>query len=95
MVLSVRGAEHERLDPMLDACMAAHQERLDEDRQVEFKSKAKAFVRSYGFLGAILSYRHPAREKLSRFLNFLIPKLPALKKEDLSKDVLEAIDKDS
>ena len=34
-------------------------------------------------------------EKLSIFLNFLVPKLPAPKEEDLSKGVLEAIDMDS
>lgn len=33
--------------------------------------------------------------KLSIFLNFLIPKLPAPVKEDLSKGILEAIDMDS
>lgn len=34
-------------------------------------------------------------DKLSIFLNFLIPKLPAPKEEDLSKGILEAIDMDS
>jgi type I restriction enzyme R subunit len=34
-------------------------------------------------------------EKLSIFLNFLIPKLPAPVEEDLSKGILEAIDMDS
>ena len=52
-------------------------------------------MRSYGFLAAILSYGHPTWEKLSIFLNFLIPKLPAPKEEDLSKGVLETIDMDS
>lgn len=68
---------------------------LQQDDQVEFKGKAKAFVRSYSFLAAILTYGHPAWEKLAIFLNFLIPKLPAPKEEDLSKGVLEAIDMDS
>lgn len=91
----VSGAERDRLDPILDACVAEYIENLDEDGQVEFKGKAKAFVRSYGFLAAILTYGHPAWEKLAIFLNFLIPKLPAPKEEDLSKGVLEAIDMDS
>src|SRR5713226_1615441 len=34
-------------------------------------------------------------ERLSIFLNFLIPKLPAPKEEDLSKGILETIDMDS
>lgn len=71
------------LDPILDACVAEYVQNLDEDAQVKFKGNAKAFVRSYGFLAAILPYGHP--EKLSIFLNLLIPKLPAPKEEDLSK----------
>ena len=65
------------------------------DSRLRYREKAKAFVRSYGFLAAILSYGHPTWEKLSIFLNFLIPKLPAPKEEDRSKGVLETIDMDS
>ena len=68
---------------------------LDEDGQVDFKGKAKAFTRTYGFLSSILPYTNADWEKLSIFLNFLIPKLPAPKEEDLSKGILEAIDMDS
>jgi type I restriction enzyme, R subunit len=95
VALYVTGADRDKLDPILDVCVAEYIENLDEDGQVEFKGKAKAFVRSYGFLAAILTYGHPAWEKLAIFLNFLIPKLPAPKEEDLSKGVLEAIDMDS
>jgi len=95
VALFVNGAERDTLDPILDTCVAVYTEQLNEEQQVEFKGKAKGFVRSYGFLGAILPYGHPGWEKLSIFLNFLIPKLPAPKEEDLSKGVLEAIDMDS
>lgn len=95
VALYVTGADRDKLDPILDLCVAEYVHKLDEDGQVRFKGKAKAFVRSYGFLAAILTYGHPAWEKLSIFLNFLIPKLPAPKEEDLSKGVLEAIDMDS
>jgi type I restriction enzyme R subunit len=95
VALYVTGADRDKLDPMLDACVAEYIDNLDEDGQVEFKGKAKAFVRSYDFLAAILTYGHPAWEKLSIFLNFLIPKLPAPKEDDLSKGVLDAIDMDS
>lgn len=95
VALYLGGAERDKLDPTLDACVAEYVEQLDEDAQVKFKGQAKAFVRSYGFLAAILSYGYPAWEKLSIFLNFLIPKLPAPKEEDLSKGVLETIDMDS
>ena len=89
------GADREKLDPILDACVATYNEELDEDGQVEFKGKAKAFVRTYGFLSSILPYTNAEWEKLSIFLNFLIPKLPAPKEEDLSRGILETIDMDS
>ena len=89
------GAERDKLDPILDACVATYNEELDEDGQVDFKGKAKAFVRMYGFLSSILPYNNADWEKLSIFLNFLIPKLPAPKEEDLSKGILETIDIES
>lgn len=89
------GAERDKLDPILDACVATYLEQLDEDGQVDFKGKAKAFVRTYSFLSSILPYNNADWEKLSIFLEFLIPKLPAPKEEDLSKGILQAIDMDS
>jgi type I restriction enzyme, R subunit len=89
------GAERDGLDPILDACVALYKEQLDEDGQVDFKGKAKAFTRTYGFLSSILPYTNADWERLSIFLNFLTPKLPAPKEEDLSKGILEAIDMDS
>ncbi|MDE2180242.1 MAG: type I restriction endonuclease subunit R [candidate division NC10 bacterium] len=93
--LYLGGADRDRLDPILDACVAMYNTQLDEDGQVDFKGKAKAFTRTYGFLASILPYTNAEWEKLSIFLNFLIPKLPAPKEEDLSKGILEAIDMDS
>jgi len=89
------GAQRDTLDPILDACVAVYLEKLDEDGQVDFKGKAKAFTRTYDFLGSILPYTNAAWEKLSILLNLLIPKLPAPKEEDLSKGILECIDMDS
>lgn len=89
------GADRDQLDPILDACVATYMEDLDEDDQIDFKGKAKAFLRTYGFLSSILPYTNAEWEKLSIFLNFLVPKLPAPKEEDLSKGILEAIDMDS
>jgi type I restriction enzyme R subunit len=88
-------AQRDQLDPILDACVATYKEELDEDGQVEFKGNAKAFTRSYGFLGSILPYTNAGWETLSIFLTFLIPKLPAPKEDDLSRGILETIDMDS
>jgi type I restriction enzyme R subunit len=93
--LYLEGADRDQLDPILDACVATYVEHLDEGDQVDFKGKAKAFLRTYGFLSSILPYTNAEWEKLSIFLNFLVPKLPAPKEEDLSKGILEAIDMDS
>ena len=89
------GAERDQLDPILDQCVAVYKDSLDEDAQVAFKGNAKAFVRTYGFLAGILNFSNAAWEKLSIFLNFLIPKLPAPVEEDLSKGILDTIDMDS
>ncbi len=93
--LYLDGADRDKLDPILDACVATYKADLDEDGQVDFKGKAKAFCRTYGFLAAIIPYTNAEWEKLSIFLNFLIPKLPAPVEEDLSKGILETIDMDS
>lgn len=87
-------ASREELDPILDRCIPIYKE-LDEGGQVDFKGKAKGFVRAYSFLASILPYSNAEWEKLSIFLNFLIPKLPAPIEEDLSRGILEAIDMDS
>lgn len=93
--LYLGGAGRERLDPILDACRAVYRERLDEDGQVQFKGNAKAFLRTYGFLASILPYTNAGWEKLSIFLSFLVPGLPAPVEDDLSRGILEAIDMDS
>ena len=89
------GAEREQLDPILDICVATYMEDLDENGQVDFKGKAKAFVRTYSFLSCVLPYTKVDWEKHSIFLNFLISKLPAPVEEDLSAGILDAIDMDS
>ncbi len=93
--LFLSGADRDKLDPILDNWVAVYKERLNEDQQVDFKGKAKAFTRTYDFLASILPYTNREWEKLSIALNLLIPKLPAPKEEDLSKGILESIDMDS
>jgi len=95
VALYLDGAKREKLDPILDACVAIYKDQLDEDGQVDFKGKSKAFLRTYAFLASILPYNTAEWEKLSIFLTFLTPKLPAPKEEDLSRGILEAIDMES
>ena len=54
----LNGADQSNLDPRLDTCVEKYK-KLDEDRQVDFKSSAKAFTRLYAFLDA---QRPPCRD---------------------------------
>ena len=92
--LYLDGADRDKLDPILDACAALYK-MLDTEDQIKFKSSAKSFVRTYGFLGAILPYGNAEWEKLSIFLNLLIPKLPSPREDDLSQGILDTIDLES
>ena len=88
------GKDRTAFEPILAECVERYVQ-LTEDEQVRFKGSAKSFTRLYGFLSQILPYSNAGWEKLSIFLNFLIPKLPAPEEEDLSKGILEAVDMDT
>ena len=92
--LCLAGAPRPEPDALLDPVAAAYLH-LDEDGQVAFKGAAKAFVRTYGFLAAILPVGQPEWERLSIFLTLLLPKLPSPRDDDLSQGVLDAVDLDS
>ncbi len=93
--LFLGNSDREALQPILNECRQIYIEQLSEDDQVAFKSKAKAFVRSYDFLATILTYDNPEWEKLSIFLTLLVRALPAPEEDDLTKGMLELIDMDS
>ncbi len=60
------GERRDTLDPLLDSCKDTYVTRLDEDAQVAFKGNAKAFVRTYDFLSALL----PFERRMFRGRNF-------------------------
>lgn len=95
VALFLAGAERDLLDPILDACVAVYTDSLDEDQQVDFKGKAKAFCRTYDFLASITMCSNAGWEKLSILLNLLVSKLPAPIDEDLAQGITDAIDMDS
>ena len=76
--------------------MAVYNEQLDEDGQVDFKGKAKTFIRTYGFLASILPYTNAAMGEAVD-----LPELPdpeaarPRRKKTCRKGILEAIDMDS
>ena len=93
--LYLAGTDRGQLDPILDVCVAEYLELPDEDDQVAFKGSAKAFTRTYNFLSTVLPFGNPTWEKLSIFLDHLIPKLPAPREDDLSAGILETVDMES
>lgn len=92
--LFLGGAGRDRLDPILDRCRAEYDER-EEDDQVSFKGTAKSFLRTYNFLSTVMPFGVASWEKLSIFLDNLVPKLPAPREDDLSAGILETIDMES
>ncbi|WP_288259434.1 type I restriction endonuclease subunit R [Roseburia hominis] len=73
--LYLNNADRTEIDSIIDKCVERYKE-LEFEEQIDFKSSAKTFVRTYNFLSAILPYGSMEWEKLSIFLSFLISKLP-------------------
>lgn len=73
--LYLNNADRTKIDSIIDKCVERYKE-LEFEEQIDFKSSAKTFVRTYNFLSSILPYGSMEWEKLSIFLSFLISKLP-------------------
>jgi len=66
---------------------------LEEDEKIDYKVKAKQFVKIYGQMSSIMPYEILAWEQLFWFLKFLIPKLIVKTKADEAIDeLLESVD---
>ncbi len=86
--LFFKKAPPEQLHPIIDHCVARFDLIEDEDDKIDFKVKAKQFVKIYGQLACIIPFENLGWEKLYWFLKFLIPKL---KVKDKAKDELDAL----
>ncbi|MDD2919325.1 type I restriction endonuclease [Rhodoferax sp.] len=71
--------------------VAAKWKKEAEEEQVDYKSKARDFVKLYSFISHLVPLRDVGLEKLYVFLRFLLPKLPA-KKGELPLEVLGMVD---
>ena len=84
------GVDAQKLSPIIDVAAdrfnAALQ--LEEKDKVDFKIKAKQFVKIYGQMASIMPYEMVNWEKLFWFLKFLIPKLVI---KDVFKDTLDEL----
>jgi type I restriction enzyme, R subunit len=86
--LFFNGVDAELLHPIIDEAVSRFDLIEEEDNKIDFKIKAKQFVKLYGQLACIMAFPAPAWEKLHWFLKFLIPKL---KVKDKDQDKLDAL----
>ena len=82
------GAEAEELHPIIDAVVARFDADLDDEQRIDFKIKAKQFVKIYAQVAAIIPFNNVNWEMLHWFLKFLIPKL---KVKDPDQDKLDEL----
>ncbi len=83
------------LSPIIDVAAARfeHELELEDDEKVDFKIKAKQYVKIYGQMASIMPYEIVAWEKLFWFLKFLIPKLKVADPDaDIIDELLESVD---
>ena len=77
VTLYFNDADAEALSPLIDTSVSRFDKELELEieEQIDFKIKAKQFVKIYGQMASIMPYEILAWEKLFWFLKFLIPKL--------------------
>ena len=93
--LFFRKAEAERLSPLIDMAAARFDQdlELEDEARIDFKIKAKQFVKIYGQVACIIPYNNVQWEMLYWFLKFLIPKLRVKDPDQEQLDaLLESID---
>ncbi len=87
-------ADAQELSPIIDIAAARFnvELELETEEKIDFKVKAKQFVKIYGQMASIIPYENIQWEKLYWFLKFLIPKLAIPKDADKDDNLLNAVD---
>ena len=85
-----KSADASELAPIIDTAAEKFNSELalEDDEKVDYKIKAKQFVKIYGQVSSIMAYEMIAWEKLFWFFKFLIPKLII---KDRDKDALDEL----
>lgn len=83
------------LDPIVAKAADIFKCDLNADKQIDFKIKVKAFLRTYSYLARLLDFRNIYWEQLWWYLKFLLPLLSLEENEDLAAGIIETIDMDS
>lgn len=91
----INGEERITLDPIIDSSVHLFKNELNSDKQIDFKIKAKSFLRTYSYLAKIIDFNNVQWEKLWWYLKFLVPKLTIDKTDDLAEGIIESIDMES
>lgn len=88
-----KGAELDALHPILDVAVGVFDLMEEEADKIDFKIKAKQFVKLYAQLACIIPFENLVWEQLHWFLKFLIPKLNVRENDQPKEDaLLESID---
>ena len=93
--LFFNNAEADQLSPLIDTAAArfTHELALEDAAKIDFKIKAKQFVKIYGQVACIISYNNIQWEMLYWFLKFLIPKLQIKDpNQDQLDELLDSVD---
>jgi len=88
----------ESLSPIIDIAADRFNDQLELENEdkIDFKVKAKQFVKIYGQMASIMPYEIVAWEKLFWFLKFLIPKLHVSDPDsELLDELLDSVDLNS
>ncbi len=80
----------EELQPILDTVVNDWRE-LEEDEREEFRHQIQSFIRLYGYISQIITFKDINLEKLYIFLRFLNKKLPKRMRDRLT-DVFSYVD---
>lgn len=88
--LYFNNADAQTLSPIIDLAAARFNTdlQLEHEAKIDFKIKAKQFVKIYGQMASIMPYEIIAWEKLFWFLKFLVPKLQV---QDPASDAIDAL----
>ena len=89
------GEDAQKLSPVIDVAAERFNAGLDlpDTEKIDFKIKAKQFVKIYGQMASIIPFEVLAWEKLFWFLKFLVPKLKIKDpNQDMLDELLDAVD---
>jgi type I restriction enzyme R subunit len=89
------GEDAQKLSPVIDVAAERFNAGLDlpDTEKIDFKIKAKQFVKIYGQMASIIPFEVLAWEKLFWFLKFLVPKLKIRDpNQDMLDELLDAVD---